>query len=585
MKITRSITAAVLALVLVAGSELEAQAAPTDVTITGVVTVSGVPRAGVPVGWTTQPLGYFGSTTTDATGAYSITMSNQNVVDFIMFAGAVKSGTHEWYPVDPANGYLPKFTGLTASDYLYQNLESFPVAGGNRVVDFALDLPGSIETSDPSFARGSFNLKNLGGDILTTVLADASGVVRFGSLIPGSYQVEQDRYGIDADARDPAASNAPWVSPTISVSSSATSTVVPTFVPTGTIAGVILVRGKPVKGLGVAASSDLASSMDYTNSRGEYVLTGLTAGSYRVELGSFAKKSLTVVPRTETALVTAGATTTVNTSLKAGGTISGTVGPNGSKYLEVTVLSTTGKVLATASVPVKSKNVSTKFTVTGVQAGRALVYVSSSGKKRTYAKTTVTVKAARTTKVGSLTLSRRSITLSGKTIGNSIGSVTTETPGSSLNFGYSDVKNSRYTITGVIPSPGTTLRFSAAGRQDNVVKLGSPRRGKKNIKVGARFGHVRLTLVAGLYPVEMVVGEVMSPKTGERLGTFRADADDRSLYGAEIIPGTAVLALGEANSDFVKGSPFWVSLPDRPPFTVVRSKTVQLGTVPLTIHR
>jgi hypothetical protein len=580
-----TIAAATGAAVLLAALSPVSAAFAADQTVTGVVTVDGVPLAATEVGWFDPNTGVTGATTTDAAGAYSLTVADGH--PYVLYAGANHTAKGSWVSKGGTD-FVPVFQGVTTTDYLYQGLDLYPApTTALTAQNIDLDKPGTVTGSIPGYVGHTVTADNLDGETIARAKTDAAGNYSIAGLIPGQYEIS-----VPSGTK-----YVPWSSDPIRVAANTTTTVNPVLTPTSVVTGVVKSGGKPVKGVNVEAYNSRAASGDTTDSKGRYTITGLTKGTYTVFFnggpsGGYAAQNSLVQKTLTKVKVAATSTKKINASLAKGGTVTALVSGTKSADSFSIVLSTGSgkKVLQSNSAPSKDGK-KTLLKLTGVKPGTYIATITDSPHKY-YAKKKITVTAGERTAIGAVSVSKKTLTLSGKVTGSSKATVYFS---SDPNFGYlaGNVKNGKYTVRGIVPGQGGTLSVASPTNVAKEYAITISTSTKKNVKTGAKWGTITGTVLVDGHPKAKGGGQLFDgtiTKTsasvyfdGEFLSTFTIK---NGVVDEGSIPGTGNLYFGSyANKEFLTKAPYFLTAPDANAKVTVKSgKTTDFGTIELVIN-
>ncbi|WBM79389.1 carboxypeptidase regulatory-like domain-containing protein [Cryobacterium breve] len=359
--------------------------------ISGTVTknVGGIvsPAADVNVMVSTAT-GFGNSTTTDASGHYSIS--------------TLRTGS-----------YSVKFTGPSASNLVTQFYDNAAdettstsvkvgvaasVSGIDAEMKTGATISGSVTRNDSGTATPLANVEvtaysSATGDWVGNTTTNAAGQYAFGGLPAGSYKLNFN--GASSNAISEWYNNASTVETATAIAVGAQQTVpnINASLEKGsTIAGTVTknVGGtvSPAGNVSVNASGGKLYGYAMTDAAGRYSISGLSAGSYTVQFTDGQNSGLVseyydnAATKQAAKPVTVGAAATVtgiNAALDTGGTITGTVTKTGS---DGTVPSTSGYVRVIAadnedSVAYGSTDTSGHYSVSGLRAGSYKVIFNS----------------------------------------------------------------------------------------------------------------------------------------------------------------------------------------------------------------
>ena len=575
-KSSLAVTAA-LALVF-AGLTPVSGAFAADLSVTGTVTLDGAPVGGVEVGWYDPSTDASGEIIADANGLYTLTVADGH--PFVLYAGIDHNSTvaSAWKSTGRA-AYTGVFVGANGTDYLYQSLTSFTTPLTAQNID--LDKPGTVAGTNAVLAGKKLALSRLDGARAKTTTADATGHFTFTGLVPGRYKIirafSSTKY-------------ATYESDPIQVTAGATATVDPILEDAGTITGVVTNKGKPVKGVLIQSYLDnVYGAADTTDAQGRYTLAGEDAGEYDLYLAPSSDDggiiNRPIIEKHVTATVTNGRTTTRNVAVKKGGVVTGSVvAAKKSSFLRIVALDSTGDIVGGTYVQATSATKPTTFRIKAVEQGAATLYVTDS-ERTTFGSVALTVKAGKTNGVGPVAVTKKLVSLSGKVYGAKSGTVGFSAKVYNISTGSAKVKNGRYTITGLLPVPGTVSYASSAKHLTELFEA-TPGSGDQAVKRGAVRPVLTGTFTLGGYPVLSNQGSIWLP--GEHLDLGEAVVRAGVVAGRRLAPGTGYLKLEQFDmeSSFIAGSPFYYTVPkDVRKITLVAGKTTDLGTVELTLHR
>jgi hypothetical protein len=223
-------------------------------------------------------------------------------------------------------------------------------------------------------------------------------------------------------------------------------------------------------------------------------------------------------------------------------------------------------------------------------------------KKKYYAKRSITVKLGTTTNLGALTLNKKTLTIKGSVV-QSDGQAATRVSYAPENAylepgGQARIKNGTYTIRGLVPGKGTLQATGKAivnrpyllkwvgFKNVTLSKLAT----KKKVRAVSEplYGRHIGTFVAGGAPVRSIrLGAVIPDLSPSEFGNYIA-VSKGEMVGATERDGTFRYEIDQDGVDagFVKGSPFWLTLPaDNNTFAAKRGTTVDIGVVTLVVNR
>jgi len=575
-------TAGIAAATLVLASLTPISAASAaDLPATGTVTFDGKPVPNVEVGWYDPSTDAAGEAVTDAAGNYSLTVTDGH--PYVLYAGIDRQpdpagNDGPWRSIGGTT-FTGTFVGANGADLKYQGRTAFtaPTTGQN----IALGHPGAVAVTEPTFAKTRISLTRTDGQVIASQKADASGSVVFAGLIPGAYQLLQQSSAGDF---------APWTSPTLAVTAGATTTATPALEKFGSTSGVITNKGNPVKGVKVSSYRGTSyGDGDVTDSKGRYSLKN-QPGTYRVVIeggtddGSLVNRP--VLQTSRTTIVTAATKTTLNIKVKKGGSLSGAVTPAEKGFFQVRVIDKTGALVGGGFFEAKTTKTPTKFSIKAVETGAATVYVSGQTSKL-YGSKSVSIRGGKTNSVGTISMTKKTITLSGKVTGVAKGAVRVESEAYGLNYTSSNIKNGRYKVSGIIPAAGTSLVVeSAATNVPRATTITTKRNNTKNLKAGPPLASLAGTAVAGGFPVLAGQGNIKPVDAAQAdLGSY--DIKNGAVASTRVRPGTGTLDLFifDDASPFVSGAPFWLSLPaSQVTAKFTSGQTTDVGTLDLGVN-
>jgi len=556
--------AAVLALAL--GALVPATAAhAAPLSVSGIVSDASGPVPFAPVGYFAPISKKYDSFTADENGEYSFNVPS-NVGPYYVTGNISPYGVGSavsLYSYD--TNYSPVFVGAGGNrDYLYQSLSPL-TTGTAAVVNVTFDKPGSIAIGSSALKKQSLVLTRLDGSTINYVTASSSGSYEFIGLVPGKYKVTSDLYNTTFS---------PYTSPTITVQAGKKTSI--SAVPTAgaSIKGVVKVKGKAVSGIDVYAYKGLSSGFATTDKKGAYTIKGLTSGTYNLSFANSGRAaSASVVAKVFKPKVVAGKTVTVNAALTAAGEVSGSVKvTKGATWAQVYAVKS-GKLVGTGYVETKSKG---KFSIKGLPTGSYTLYVQD-GADKFYAIKKVSVKGGKKSAVGTLSLKKKTVTLSGTVSPSGNGSVSAS---SRALYGFGgEIKNGKYTIKGLIPGTYSIYSYLDGREESAVTTVKVAKSTKKNLKAGKVLGKVTGTVsLAGV------------PVTGNGFATSKLGSAsitvDRGVLTASGRTGKYTVDSLSFDALFVSGAPFWAELPsNKKSFTITSGKTTSLGSFELKLGR
>ena len=266
------------------------------------------------------------------------------------------AGHYELAPLGPGSYFVRVTnTGATYVQQLHQNISCVaadcPVTSGTPVVvgssgavtvDFALQRAGALHgtvrrASDASpINRVGVHLYNGSGSPVASTQTSSTGQYGFTGLAAGTYLVRTAQalsFGFNAIAEVydgvPCPSQFPVSdcrivsgTPIVVAAGATVSGIDFSLDPSGTISGTVVAEGSssPLAGVVLwAYKGDVQVAGGFTNASGEYSISGLPPGSYRVRTGfNLAASTVVVMPA-------GGSVTGINFSLPQGGSIAGTI--------------------------------------------------------------------------------------------------------------------------------------------------------------------------------------------------------------------------------------------------------------------
>ena len=558
-------------------------AAAADASVTGIVSVNGIPRGGVEVGWLEPSTGDIGEVATIADGSYVLPVPAGK--QFVLYAGYDHAARKEWKRVKNAD-YIGVFLGTNGQDYLYQYRTAFApanVTGAN----LNLDTGGTVTATAKSL--DGMEVTKVDGQAVDGDYTDNAGSISVSRLVPGHYKVR-------AIQKTKAGTNE-WFSRTITVTSNATTALSPDFSGAddakASISGRITVNGKPVKGIQVSAVRGSTGAFDTTDSKGRYTLTGLKGVRYNLYLGNnggYGEKNEYLPEKIKVTLKN-GQKRTVNRSLEEGTTLTGSVTGAKKGFLRITVLDENDKVLTGRAVQVTKATAKKTFHLNGVPAGTHRIVITDG---KNYTSTTARVSGAKTS-IGARSLERKTITLTGTTSKSKYTQIfytlgTRSERGDEVDYPtreYVVAKNGKYTLKGVIPG-AATIDVSAPDHELRTIHFTATTSGTKKLSAGKRiaYGKISGTVTLGGLPLGVGYGSADKTKPARSYGSF--EVKNGAIVRAKINPGKVRLSIGSNNSigDFVDGSPFILAFPDAKSAATVRAgKTTDIGSVELVVER
>ncbi|CAN5174369.1 hypothetical protein BH11ACT2_BH11ACT2_20130 [soil metagenome] len=580
------VTVAIAALVLwgvPAAADTAAAASAAPAAVTGTVTLDGAGVPGIEVGWYDPLTDAAGETVSDAAGGYALEVTDGH--PFVLYAGidhraAEPRGSARWKRVG-GSSFVGMYVGANGADYQYLTLSSF--TGALTGQNIALAHPGTITGTNPPLANKKIALENLDHARVRTVESDATGTFTIADLIPGSYRL--------SSSGAPIANHASYRSPTITVAAGQVARLDPVFAKTGSISGVITNKGEPVAGVSVMSYLENAyGDGDVTDAKGRYTLTRESPGTYDIYLEEGSDDGVInnrrVLATHRTATVHAGKKTRLDIAVKKGGVVSGFVAPTKNEGVGLYVINAAGELVGSDYVQT-SRTKATPFTIKAVVTGTATIFlVSGVTKAKKYGSARVTVRGGVNNRVGTLGFSKNTVSLSGKVIGTTKRSVGFDAKVYSLSSGSAKVTNGRYTITGLLPVPGTVSLASTTTRLAKGFAVTPGPGVTRTVRSGGARPRYTGRFLAGLYPVQRSSGSIWLP--GRSLDLGSVSVTNGVGTGKRLEPGTGSLdfATFDDESAFVTGSPFFLSVPKaKAKITLKAARTTNAGTVQLVLHR
>jgi len=558
-----------------------------DQTLSGVVTVDGKPPAITEVGWFDPTTGAGGETTTAADGSYSLTIADGH--SYVLYAGVDHTQTGSWKAIDPAN-YVPVFQGASGADYLYQGLALYPAPAGPLTgQNIDLDKPGAITGRVKALANRTVKAVSLGGATLARAKADTNGKYKFSNLIPGRYRV----------AANATKTYAEYSSKAQTVTAGKATIVKSKLTKAGSISGVVTSSsGKPLKGIQVQAigGTSLANGLigDTTDSKGRYTIAGLDKGTYVVatnySVGLDSGTTLSIgadnayIPEVTTTKVSTGEAQKKNVKLATGGTLKASVRTKkGTKSVSAYLVDPTGKSATSEGTKVK-KGVAT-VTLSGLKTGTYTLVVTDSANSY-YAKKKVKVTRGDTTKASGISLSKKTITLTGTFAGADTASII-YVPTQFTQVLAATATAGSYSLPGVIPGYAGSIVVAAEKHSVKEFPVAASAT-TLNLDAGAAFGTLAGTVTVDGHPKAAGSGAVESTTglfDGQELGQFTIT---NGVIAGDSEAGTGTLTVSETagQNEFVAKAPFWVSVPaDKRAVTVTSGAVTDLGAIALQVKR
>lgn len=299
-----------------AAALLAAPAAPAfaaDPVITGTVTLGGAARAGVPVAWFEPGGSVLTSTTTDASGHYSLPAPASGTSYIV----AADVATTLSAPHSASRGWLATYAGDGTATAAAAQLVTPAVAGtGDRALDVTVPKATTVRGKDAAFASRTVWLKTLDDRTAASVKASSSGSWSF-EAAPGHYRI-----GARVTTKYLEYRSQPF---TVGVTTVVKGTAPERF---ATLAGVTTSHGKPIAGVYVtrvvAAESETVEDVTRTDSHGRFRFTGVVPGAYvlRFGAGDMAKASASDwIASSRRGTTASGRTTTLHVGVHRGAEI------------------------------------------------------------------------------------------------------------------------------------------------------------------------------------------------------------------------------------------------------------------------
>lgn len=570
-----------LAALLLASLIPATPALAADASITGTVTLAGVPVAGTEVGWFDPTTGVSGETVSAADGSYVLAPTDGH--PFVLYAGIDHATSGRWLPLG-GEQFVGAFVGQNGEDYLYQSLTPFTTSG---VVPIALSQPGSIVGEAAGLKNRKVTVESLDGARITTTKASTTGRFEFTGLVPGRYRVTSflAQHGYEN-----------LESKTAVVTAGAATRVTPKLTKTGTVTGIVTIAGKPVKGVIVAADLGYENGTA-TDSKGRYTVKNVPAGT--TELYFTGQGSPNVddyffrrYQKITKAVAHEGKTTTLDGKLPREAVFNGSVTPTkGAKNFTISLVDKKGVAAVSHYVKVGSKKSAIPFSLPGIRAGKYTVVVTDNRKTR-YAKTSVTLRYGKTASIGTVKISKKTVTISGSVSGTAPDYVSFENSFGTGSDG--SITSGRYRITGLVPGTGTLTVSSSYKQTDKPYHVATREYKlalKKSTKKNVTQGGPAQGLFTGVFTVNGLKIATNSSLIGP--GGFYpngANVVNGVVDGFAENDGATTYTLGQQQSgwpkEFITGAPFWLELPGGSlTITTKRGTTVDIGPIALEVHR
>ena len=472
---------------------------------------------------------------------------------------------------------LPSTTASNAvaehfAETAYVGAGTTPDVGGDAVPAYPMASPISASTSsvtaDVTLAElGALSITSPahGDDVRIEVerrdgsRVEGVGVGSFSStmrtvtgLYPGDYQVVAVRL-------DPLTGHSTWSTPvptTVTAGTTTTASVAPLpAVPTASISGTVTRHGKPQRKVAVnvydaGGTTGCVWTGDVTDRHGRYHIDVPQGGSWTVRFASTAYDGedgvfgSRYVGRDRRVTVADGSSTTVNAKVKRGGKVKGHV-KVGKKVrsVSVEVVAKHQHVVAVKTLKVtKKQHGKRRFAFTGLRKGTYHVIAQALDGKHRYAKVKAKVRLHRTTKVGTLKVHKKGVTLKGRLARHKRGTVelTRVACGQAddnswsgdASLGLTAVKKSgKFRVKHVVP--GRYYLFSEQGRYlqpGNRSVDGARAYYADNVKIRVRKHHrrrVRITKRARLLITTIHGGS--ATLDGDPVVSYRVRIDDQVL--------------------------------------------------------
>jgi len=542
-------------------------ASAADTTLTGVLSGSSGPQAGLVIGWVeAEDFASFETTTTGASGQYSLDIPD-DIGDYLLFTNASVTNQGVGRAIDPE--YTAEFFGSGGDrDFLRTRVDPFP-APITGPLDITLTASGTISGTAEAYSGRAIFLWTLGHTEAANVDVADDGAYEFDGLYPGKYTISGYQPGLTT-----------YRSPTISVTPGSETELDINPQPTATISGVVKNGSTPLKGITVAAylpsDPDYAVGSAHTASNGTYSVVGLQPGDYRLTFTSHptsASKSF-LAESVSVPHVQAAENRRVDERLASAGFITGrfTREPRGDYYF-VRVYNSSGRYVASTSLD----STVSRFKIGALAAGRYTLHFTESLGKR-YDSTSVTVSAHKSRDVGARTLAKKTTFLNGYVTGTTRGYITASLGGSEI--ARTTIRSTgKYRIRGLVP--GTySISTNVTGFEKRTIMLKMSSARTKTLTTGKSMGLFTGLAVIGGTPAE-VYGTYKS--RGSTLTYFEGLEQKFRGYGKSG-PATLV-AFTAAQTPLPERSPYWYAAPAAVRnITLTSGATTNLGTFELELQ-
>ena len=569
MRSRRLIPAALLAALLLVPAAPATAAAPT---ISGTVDLGGGTSGGVPVAWFEPNGKVLTSTTTDASGHYSLPAPPAGS-SYIVAANVsrVLTAPRAFLP-----GSLPAYTGTGPDDVPAASLVEPAVStGADRTVDITVRPATRVLGTNAAFANRPVRLVTLGGRDTATTTADAKGAWSF-RVAPGSYRI-----AVFGDLRWLDYRSKPFVVPggdAVVVRSSPTRT--------GTISGRLTSGGKPAARVqvwleGPTRGEEPDDDIVRTDAQGRFTIRGLVPGRFTIRFGNtgHTPDRTRFVADAVTRTVTSGRTTAVTASLVRGAVLDGTFdSATGAKQYVVQIRrgGSTGPVVRTGSFPASARTAKNPVEAFGLPTGTYTVQVVDRI-GASYATRTVRLRAGVRTDLGTLRPTKASLTVMGTAPAGAMITASEAT----LSKQVRAAADGTYRLTGLVPGR-YTIQAQLQGRAPVAVRRTLTSSAVLDLPAGAatviRTGTLTGRLTAGGLDVPLAnlvidAGRGLLVSDG-RLNEQGIDAGPHRI--------TRVEAIGQRL--FPVATPYDLAWPSQDTsFSVPDGGTVDLGTVALDV--
>ena len=584
-----AVTAALAGLLLVGGFSA-APAAAADLAVTGVVTLDGVGVAATEVGWFDPTTGVSGETLTAPDGSYALTVADGH--PYVLYAGVDHNAKGRWIPLGGAD-YLGSFVGANGSDYLYQSLTPFITAG---VQNIAPTHPGSIVGKAKGLAGKNVWLETVVGHRVATTTASSTGRYEFTGLIPGRYRFFAFRVFQSYER---------YESGDLVVAAGTATRHDPKLVKTGTITGIVTMGGKPVKSAFVVVANADAENGHATDENGRYTIKNVASGTVKLVFngqglegtgdyfyrGYQKVKSVSLKP---------GAKKSVSVTIPKPAGLTLSVTPSkGAKNFSVRIVDGGDYPVVDHYVKVGSKKGAIPVSLPGIRGGSYTLVITDNTRTHYY-KTKIRIAYGKTTALGAVALSKKTVSISG-TISGSKPHEMAFTNEYSSAFDLT-LSGNKYRLTGLVPGSGVlSVRGGGYSKPKPYFteNVHYPIALKKTITKDVSSGGPQVGLLTGAVTVGgLPVGSGFT-FSGEKRPVPLTDFDYRynlaysvggKLVGQVEIDGPTVYTLTDQYQgwakEFITGAPFWLDLPGGS-ITLAgqRGTTVDVGTIQLEVRR